>query len=443
MPPNMVRPATTSAPRPGASPLMTASASLDLLPVRGRTRPRPTSPGRPASRRPRSRARPARPATTARNQNRSTSTARCRTSPGRSTPTAAPVHRSASSGRPSRMPSTWERWAVEATEAAASSLAVAGSDIVPPAVVPRPGRPVGRHTARRANHTRRAAGRGCRDNADVASPADREGDVVRPAGRVLRVRAGVSDRRGPNRRGCRRRTPRHRPRSRCRPWSSRNGHPCAPYRSAWDHRRVTRRAPAAASRPAPWRPPLPEPPRPEPPRPEPPALVRGAPPRPEPRPGPRLPCGRSCTGAASTTGSEKVRSPGASSRSSGWSASSRVVVGEMPALRVRSRTSRTWSSVISVMTVPVGAGARGAAGAVQVGLVLDRRVGVDDQADVVDVDAAGGDVRGDQRLRGAAGEGRHVAVTGVLRQVAVQLDRRHAEGVELLGRASWRRAWCG
>ena len=70
------------------------------------------------------------------------------------------------------------------------------------------------------------------------------------------------------------------------------------------------------------------------------------------------------------------------------------------------------------------AGASGAARPVQVGLVLGRRVGVDDQADVVDVDAARGDVGGDQRLGGAVGEGREVSGPGVLRQVAVQVDRR-------------------
>ena len=44
------------------------------------------------------------------------------------------------------------------------------------------------------------------------------------------------------------------------------------------------------------------------------------------------------------------------------------------------------------------AGAGGAPGAVQVGLVVGGRVVVDDDVDVVDVDAAGGDVGGDQHL---------------------------------------------
>ena len=84
-------------------------------------------------------------------------------------------------------------------------------------------------------------------------------------------------------------------------------------------------------------------------------------------------------------------------------------------------------------TVPDGAGAGGAAGAVQVGLVLDRRVGVDDEGDVVDVDAAGRDVGGDEGAGRAGVEGVHGAGAGVLAEVAVQLDRGHAGAVELAG----------
>ena len=111
----------------------------------------------------------------------------------------------------------------------------------------------------------------------------------------------------------------------------------------------------------------------------------------------------------------------------------RVVVGLMPAARVRSRTSRTWSSVISVTTVPSAPARAVRPGAVQVGLVLDRRVGVDDERDVVDVDAAGRDVGGDQRAGRAGVEGVQVAGAGVLAEVAVQLDRRDAARVELAG----------
>ena len=308
---------------------------------------------------------------TARNQNRSTSTARCRTSPRR----------------------------------------------------------LG---ARRANHTRRAAGRGRRDNADVASPADREGDVVRPVGRVLRMRAGVSDRRGPNRRGCRRRRPRHRRRSRCRPWSS---------RTATRARRTSALGTTGACRA---------------------------------RTGGGLTAGTLAPAAAGATapGTATAGAAGVGARGAATTgATTRAAVALRALLHRRGQHDRVGEGalaggqlpqqrVVGVQTgrgrrdtglageVPDvadlvvghqrddrarGAGARGAAGAVQVGLVLDRRVGVDDQADVVDVDATSGDVRGDQSLRGAAGERRHVAVTGVLRQVAVQLDRGHAEGVELLG----------
>src|SRR5207342_3459121 len=50
-----------------------------------------------------------------------------------------------------------------------------------------------------------------------------------------------------------------------------------------------------------------------------------------------------------------------------------------------------------------------------------RRVGVDDQGDVVDMDAPGSDVGGDER-RGLAGvEGLHVPGAGTLTEVAVQL----------------------
>ena len=90
-----------------------------------------------------------------------------------------------------------------------------------------------------------------------------------------------------------------------------------------------------------------------------------------------------------------------------------------------------------------GAGARRAARAVQVGLVLGRRVGVDHEGDVVDVDAARGDVGGDQRGRLAGLERLHVAGAGVLGEVAVQLDRRVRRGRSAGGPAPWRRAWCG
>ena len=80
-----------------------------------------------------------------------------------------------------------------------------------------------------------------------------------------------------------------------------------------------------------------------------------------------------------------------------------------------------------------GPGAGGAPRAVDVGLVLGRRVGVDDQPDVVDVDATGGDVSGHEHGRGTGGERVEVPDAGVLRQVAVQVHAHHATAGELLG----------
>ena len=80
-----------------------------------------------------------------------------------------------------------------------------------------------------------------------------------------------------------------------------------------------------------------------------------------------------------------------------------------------------------------GACTGGAARAVRVGLVLHRRVGVDDQADIVDVDATRSDVGGHQRLGGARVERGHRALTRVLAHVSLQFDGGNAGGVELLG----------
>ena len=81
-------------------------------------------------------------------------------------------------------------------------------------------------------------------------------------------------------------------------------------------------------------------------------------------------------------------------------------VASTRAAACRRCTSRSCSGWTSATTVPVRAGARGAAGAVQVVLVVVRRVEVDDQVDVVDVDAAGGDVGGDEHAGAARGERR-------------------------------------
>ena len=67
----------------------------------------------------------------------------------------------------------------------------------------------------------------------------------------------------------------------------------------------------------------------------------------------------------------------------------------------------------------VGAGARGAADAMHVALRDVRQVVVDDVADAFDVDAAGGDVGGDQGAHLAVAEGREHALALALRLVAV------------------------
>ena len=68
---------------------------------------------------------------------------------------------------------------------------------------------------------------------------------------------------------------------------------------------------------------------------------------------------------------------------------------------------------------PAGAGASRTSGAVQVVLRVVRRVEVHDQVDVVDVDAAGGDIGGHQHPRVTGGEAGQRALALVLVQVAV------------------------
>src|SRR5699024_7289290 len=79
----------------------------------------------------------------------------------------------------------------------------------------------------------------------------------------------------------------------------------------------------------------------------------------------------------------------------------------------------------------LAAGAGGPAGSVQVGLVLDRRIDVDHQLDLVDVHTTGGHVGGDQHPYPTGGERGQVAVPCVLGQVAVQVDGRDAGRGEL------------
>ena len=94
----------------------------------------------------------------------------------------------------------------------------------------------------------------------------------------------------------------------------------------------------------------------------------------------------------------------------------------MPALRISSRVVFALLGQDHGDDVAGVAGARGASRAVQVGLVLGRRVDVHDQLDLVDVHTAGGDVGGDQHACRAGAERGEVTVARGLRQVAVQVN---------------------
>ena len=78
------------------------------------------------------------------------------------------------------------------------------------------------------------------------------------------------------------------------------------------------------------------------------------------------------------------------------------------------------------------AGAAGASGAVQVGVVVVGNRVVDHVGDVVDVDAARGDIRRDQDVLLARLEGGHRALALLLVEVAVHGDGVEAAVVELL-----------
>ena len=70
--------------------------------------------------------------------------------------------------------------------------------------------------------------------------------------------------------------------------------------------------------------------------------------------------------------------------------------------------------------------------------MLGRRIDVDDDGDVIHVDAAGGDVRGDEDAHRPVAEGGEIAVACALGQVAVKVDRRDAGGTELAGELAGR-----
>ena len=169
--------------------------------------------------------------------------------------------------------------------------------------------------------------------------------------------------------------------------------------------------------------PPPEPRRPPPP---PPPLRR----RPPPPPPLCVRAGRSSTRPPATS----TRSPGASSASIGWlGPETFVVVGEILAARVRSRTSLTCWSVISVMTVPAAP-----ARAVRPERCRYALCSAGGSAWTTSATsstwmprAAMSVATSVRRLAGV--EGLHVPGARVLREVAVQLDGRHAARVELAG----------
>src|SRR5262245_10448495 len=82
-----------------------------------------------------------------------------------------------------------------------------------------------------------------------------------------------------------------------------------------------------------------------------------------------------------------------------------------------------------------GAGARGAADAVDVALGVGGQLVVDDVGHALNVDAAGGEVGGDQYAGPAAAEAVERALAGILRLVAVDRLRWHTAPIERLGDA--------
>jgi len=81
----------------------------------------------------------------------------------------------------------------------------------------------------------------------------------------------------------------------------------------------------------------------------------------------------------------------------------------------------------------LGAGARGAAGAVRVVLEVSRRVVVHDARDPVDVDTTRRDIGGDEHVDLAVGERFERALALTLRAVAVDRGGAHPALLQLLG----------
>ncbi len=91
------------------------------------------------------------------------------------------------------------------------------------------------------------------------------------------------------------------------------------------------------------------------------------------------------------------------------------------------------SQSTSVTATPVAAGAAGAADPVHVGLLVLGALVVHDVADAGDVDAAGGDVGGDQDVDLAAAEGAQRLLAGALAEVAVHGGRGEPAVDQLVG----------
>ncbi len=94
-------------------------------------------------------------------------------------------------------------------------------------------------------------------------------------------------------------------------------------------------------------------------------------------------------------------------------------------------TALRWKNQGQHLTGSAGAG--GATGAVQVLLGTAWRIGLEDQVDTVDVDAAGGDVGGHQHRKAAVLESGQDARTSALSQPAVKRPGQHARGPQLIG----------
>ena len=106
-------------------------------------------------------------------------------------------------------------------------------------------------------------------------------------------------------------------------------------------------------------------------------------------------------------------------------------------LRVRRRLDVAQHAVLARLDErdrhALAAGAPGPPDAMDVGVGVGRDVVVDDVRDVLDVEAAGGDVRRDQHVQRAVAEAAHHPVAALLGQAAVEGAGVMAAGAERLG----------